>query len=167
MTGYGPDSVAYYSCDYGYDIYGPKSRKCQYDGSWYGDIPVCRPKRSKFNTANFYFQLEYFILYVYVYVGDCSKLYAPKHGKIRVTGYGPDSLAYYSCDYGYALYGPSSRKCQYDGSWYGKIPVCRPKRKSKLTSVKVTWCLKYQSFTTKNLIIHYRSLLQTVRSKIW
>jgi len=106
VTGYGPDSVAYYSCDYGYDIYGPKSRKCQYDGSWYGKLPVCRPKRR-----------------------DCPKLYAPKYGKIRVTGYGPDSLAYYSCDYGYALYGPKSRKCQYDGSWYGKVPVCRPTRR--------------------------------------
>ena len=62
---------------------------------------------------------------------DCPKIYAPQYGKIRVTGYGPDSVAYYSCDYGYDIYGPKSRKCQHDGSWYGDIPVCRPKR-SKL-----------------------------------
>ena len=47
VTGYGLNSIAYYSCDYGYDLHGLKSRKCLYDGSWYGSAPVCRPKRSK------------------------------------------------------------------------------------------------------------------------
>ena len=130
VTGYGPDSLAYYSCDYGYDLHGPASRKCQYDGSWYGKIPICRPKRSKLSPLSF--PLSELLAMWKLSAGDCPKLYAPKYGKVRVTGYGPDSLAYYSCDYGYELYGPASRKCQYDGSWYGKIPVCRPKRKSKL-----------------------------------
>ena len=82
-----------------------------------------------FNCMTWIYCMQWYINFA----GDCPKLYAPKYGKIRVTGYGPDSVAYYSCDYGYGLYGPSSRKCQYDGSWYGKVPVCRPKRRSKLT----------------------------------
>ena len=59
---------------------------------------------------------------------DCHKLHAPQYGKVRVTGYGHNSIAYYSCDYGYDLHGVDSRKCLYDGSWYGKAPICRPRR---------------------------------------
>ena len=132
VTGYGPNSVAYYSCDYGYEIYGPKSRKCQYDGSWYGKSPVCRPKRSKLITSSLFSQSEY--IFMVHPTGNCPRLYGPKYGDVRVTGYGPNSVAYYSCDYGYEIYGPKSRKCQHDGSWYGNIPVCRPKRSKLITA---------------------------------
>lgn len=38
-----PSSVAYYSCNYGYELHGLRYRKCLYDGTWYGDTPECRP----------------------------------------------------------------------------------------------------------------------------
>ena len=48
VTGYGYSSTAYYRCNYGYDLHGSYSRKCQHDGTWYGNVPECRPvKRGK------------------------------------------------------------------------------------------------------------------------
>ena len=69
-----------------------------------------------------------------IFAGDCPRIHAPQYGKIRVSGYGPDSVAYYTCDHGYDMHGLNSRKCLHDGSWYGKAPICRPRRsKSSLS----------------------------------
>ena len=57
----------------------------------------------------------------------CPYPKAPQYGKVRIDGHGLSSVAYYSCDYGYSLHGPLSRKCLH-GSWYGDSPVCQPKR---------------------------------------
>ena len=57
---------------------------------------------------------------------NCPELKDPQYGKVSVTGYSYSSVAYYICDYGYELDGSHSRKCQHDGSWYGKVPECRP-----------------------------------------
>ena len=62
---------------------------------------------------------------------NCGQLYAPQYGKVSVNGYSYSSTAYYSCDYGYELHGSYSRKCQHDGSWYGKAPVCLKAKISK------------------------------------
>ena len=43
VTGYGYSSIVYYRCNYGYDLHGSYSRKCQHDGTWYGNAPECRP----------------------------------------------------------------------------------------------------------------------------
>ena len=67
-------------------------------------------------------------MHLYI-IGVCSRLYAPRYGKVRVTGYGLDSKAHYSCDYGYKLYGLQWRKCLHGGRWYGKAPICRPVKK--------------------------------------
>ena len=61
----------------------------------------------------------------------CPKLIAPEYGRVSVSGYAYSSTAYYSCDYGYDLDGSHSRKCQHDGTWYGKAPECRPAKRSK------------------------------------
>ncbi len=137
IDGHGLSSVAYYSCDYGYSLHGPSSRKCLHDGSWYGNVPVCRPKKSKGQVEKNIpdsFDDLYACMVQPFFAEDCPRIYAPKYGSIKVAGYGPGSLAYYSCDYGYDIYGPSSRKCQHDGSWYGNIPVCRPKRSKFITA---------------------------------
>ena len=34
------------------------------------------------------------------------------------------TLAVYSCDFGYALNGSSTRTCQSDGTWSGAAPTC-------------------------------------------
>ena len=61
----------------------------------------------------------------------CSKLDAPKYGKVWVTGNSYSSTAYYTCNYGYDLDGVYSRKCQHDGRWGGKAPECRPVKRGK------------------------------------
>ena len=56
---------------------------------------------------------------------ECPKLENPRYGKVVVRGYTPDSLAYYSCDYGYKLHGSGNlRKCLHDGRWNGDAPTC-------------------------------------------
>ena len=62
----------------------------------------------------------------------CPKLDEPQYGKVSVTGHSYSSVAYYICNYGYELDGSHSRKCQHDGSWYGKAPECRPVKRSML-----------------------------------
>ena len=42
---YYPSSVAYYSCNDGYELVGSASRKCLDDGSWYGKAPICRKSK--------------------------------------------------------------------------------------------------------------------------
>ena len=61
----------------------------------------------------------------------CSKLDAPKYGKVWVTGNSYSSTAYYTCNHGYDLDGVYSRKCQHDGRWGGKAPECRPSKRGK------------------------------------
>ncbi len=62
---------------------------------------------------------------------SCKKLVAPKYGQVWVTGNSYSSTAYYRCNYGYDLHGSHSRKCQHDGTWYGKAPECRIAKRSK------------------------------------
>ena len=62
---------------------------------------------------------------------NCPKVSDLRYGKVWVTGYSYSSTAYYTCDYGYELQGSHSRKCQHDGTWYGKAPVCLKARTSK------------------------------------
>ena len=38
------NSIAYYICNDGYNLVGQQNRKCQHDGTWYGDPPICERK---------------------------------------------------------------------------------------------------------------------------
>ena len=62
------------------------------------------------------------------YAENCPKLDHPSYGKVIVTSYTPESVAYYRCQYGYKLHGSASRKCQHDGRWYGVAPTCQRSR---------------------------------------
>ena len=127
MTGYSYSSVAYYTCNYGYELDGAYSRKCQHDYTWNGKAPECRPVTRgntvipicpciSHDTPNFT-------------TVSCSKLDAPKYGQVWLTGTGYSSTAYYRCNYGYDLHGSNSRRCQHDGTWYGEVPECRVARR--------------------------------------
>ena len=131
MTGNSYSSIAYYTCNYGYELDGPHSRRCQHDGTWYGKAPECRPvRRSKHNYHIVPFINFYPSITIYSTV-TCPKLIAPQYGKVSVTGYSYSSTAYYSCDYGYEIHGSHSRNCQHDGTWHGKAPECRKAKTSK------------------------------------
>ena len=64
--------------------------------------------------------MSFFITAIY-----CPNLYNIKYGGVKVSGKTPDSKAYYYCNKGYKLVGDPWRKCQYDGYWGGKEPVCK------------------------------------------
>ena len=66
-----------------------------------------------------------------VHTVSCPKIDGIPYGKVIVTGYSYSSIAYYRCNYGYELDGSYSRKCQHDGTWYGKAPACRPVKRGQ------------------------------------
>ena len=55
----------------------------------------------------------------------CPRRDHPQYGAVRVTGYTPESTAYYQCRKGYDLYGDARQNCLYTGYWSGKAPVCK------------------------------------------
>ena len=65
-------------------------------------------------------------MYVYVHPKVCGHLKDPEYGHCKTNGEHYGSVATYSCNDGYILYGGSrSRKCLDDGYWSGKEPQCR------------------------------------------
>ncbi|XP_064382164.1 sushi, von Willebrand factor type A, EGF and pentraxin domain-containing protein 1-like isoform X2 [Halichondria panicea] len=94
-----PGTVAKYTCDYGFRLVGFSKRLCQKDGSWAGEVPICKA-----------------II--------CPKLDDPEDGQVTVTGLTPSSTAEYSCNKGFTLFG-TARTCQDNGEWSGKAPICK------------------------------------------
>ena len=56
----------------------------------------------------------------------CGFLNPPENGNVRHKGTKVGSKAVYSCKRGYQLKGEHERKCQYNGSWSGDEPQCKP-----------------------------------------
>ena len=59
----------------------------------------------------------------------CDTLSNPVNGGVITTGKGVgntvgDTATYY-CDYGYALIGDITIRCQLNGKWSGSPPICR------------------------------------------
>lgn len=44
---------------------------------------------------------------------------------VKVSKYTVGGIAYYSCEKGFFLNGDNTRECQKDGTWTGKIPLCK------------------------------------------
>ncbi|KAL7987271.1 hypothetical protein Chor_006190 [Crotalus horridus] len=55
----------------------------------------------------------------------CSTLEAPMNGKKFGTKNLVDHEVHFTCDPGFQLIGSSSRVCQPNGSWTGKVPHCK------------------------------------------
>ena len=47
-----------------------------------------------------------------------------ENGKVTAPSNHYKAMAYYECDEGYSLIGPSARKCLLTGDWSGYTPVC-------------------------------------------
>ncbi|GAB1606857.1 sushi, von Willebrand factor type A, EGF and pentraxin domain-containing protein 1-like [Argonauta hians] len=92
------NDVTKYVCYSGYKLVGDTERRCTENLTWTGQEPKCVP-----------FQ--------------CRTLRAPPNGHLKVE-YSVNSLANYSCDAGYQLQGPESRRCREDESWTGSEPKC-------------------------------------------
>ncbi|XP_037075251.1 LOW QUALITY PROTEIN: CUB and sushi domain-containing protein 1-like [Pollicipes pollicipes] len=107
VTGYDfhVNSDVEYHCNVGHLLVGEPIRRCQRDGTWSGDVPLCQ------------------------YV-DCGRTLAVLHGDVQyVSGETHlDSELEYSCIRNYRLVGESMRVCQENGGWSGKAPVCEEVR---------------------------------------
>ncbi|CAJ0964856.1 unnamed protein product [Ranitomeya imitator] len=55
---------------------------------------------------------------------SCGWLEPPKNGKKEGTNYLNNSEVKFTCNKGYMLVGPYSRRCQADGTWSGQSSQC-------------------------------------------
>uniref|UniRef100_A0A3B3YU70 CUB and Sushi multiple domains 3a n=1 Tax=Poecilia mexicana TaxID=48701 RepID=A0A3B3YU70_9TELE len=95
-------SVVSFQCQSGHLLQGSSSRTCQPDLTWTGTQPECIPHA-------------------------CKQPESPLH--VDVVGMDLPGFGYtlvYSCQRGYFLAGGSEhRVCKSDGTWTGKMPICR------------------------------------------
>uniref|UniRef100_A0A672ZAZ8 CUB and Sushi multiple domains 3a n=1 Tax=Sphaeramia orbicularis TaxID=375764 RepID=A0A672ZAZ8_9TELE len=100
--GFKVGSVVSFQCQPGHLIQGSSSRTCQPDLTWSGTQPECIPHA-------------------------CKQPESPLH--VDVVGMDLPGFGYtlvYSCQTGYFLAGGSEhRVCKSDGTWTGKMPICR------------------------------------------
>ena len=55
----------------------------------------------------------------------CSELSHPAYGSVTLTGTTPSSVATYTCNKGFQLYGEKIRTCSGTKGWTGTKPACR------------------------------------------
>uniref|UniRef100_A0A4W6DPK5 CUB and Sushi multiple domains 3 n=1 Tax=Lates calcarifer TaxID=8187 RepID=A0A4W6DPK5_LATCA len=100
--GFKVGSVVSFQCQPAHLIQGSSSRTCQPDLTWSGTQPECIPHA-------------------------CKQPESPLH--VDVVGMDLPGFGYtlvYSCQHGYFLAGGSEhRVCKSDGTWTGKMPICR------------------------------------------
>uniref|UniRef100_A0A8C9X3Z4 CUB and Sushi multiple domains 3 n=1 Tax=Sander lucioperca TaxID=283035 RepID=A0A8C9X3Z4_SANLU len=100
--GFKVGNVVSFQCQPGHLIQGSSSRTCQPDLTWSGSQPECIPHA-------------------------CKQPESPLH--VDVVGMDLPGFGYtlvYSCQRGYFLAGGSEhRVCKSDGTWTGKMPICR------------------------------------------
>ncbi|MEQ2287972.1 CUB and sushi domain-containing protein 3 [Ameca splendens] len=106
--GFKVGSVVSFQCQSGHLLQGSSSRTCQPDLTWTGTQPDCMPHA-------------------------CKQPESPLH--VDVVGMDLPGFGYtlvYSCQRGYFLAGGSEhRVCKSDGTWTGKMPICRAGEKKK------------------------------------
>ncbi|NWR36630.1 LYAM3 protein, partial [Tachuris rubrigastra] len=99
-------SICAFSCQTGFALIGPESRKCMATGIWTGDTPQCKAIACPVLSAPDWGEL------------NCSHL----HGDFSFG-----SMCAFSCQMGFALMGSDSRKCTAMGTWTGDAPRCEGK----------------------------------------
>ncbi|KAM6199878.1 P-selectin-like [Sarcoramphus papa] len=96
-------STCAFSCQTGFVLMGLESRECTAMGTWTGDAPRCKAI-------------------------TCPRLIAPDRGELNCSHLHGDfafgSTCAFSCQMGFALMGPESRKCTAMGTWTGDSPRC-------------------------------------------
>lgn len=130
-----------FQCQPGHLIQGSSSRTCQPDLTWSGAQPECiRRKHKSYQLVYFspihpssvcqtLTPVHKFLLYPPAHA--CKQPESPLH--VDVVGMDLPGFGYtlvYSCQHGYFLAGGSEhRVCKSDGTWTGKMPICRGKKK--------------------------------------
>ena len=112
-------AVATYTCDEGFVLDGPDSRRCDNEGMWSGSQPECKGQ----STEKFP-PLPDGIEPTSIAV-DCGPLASPADGAVDLSdGTLFDSVASYSCQDDHVLVGEANRTCTSNGSWSGEEPMC-------------------------------------------
>ncbi|KAM6305472.1 LOW QUALITY PROTEIN: P-selectin-like [Aegotheles albertisi] len=109
-------STCAFSCQTGFVLMGPESRKCTATGTWTGDVPRCEAI-------------------------TCPVLSAPDQGEMNCSHLHGDfafsSTCAFSCQNGFVLMGPESRECTATGTWTGDAPHCEAIKCSALATPKM------------------------------
>ncbi|XP_064520480.1 P-selectin-like [Pseudopipra pipra] len=97
-------STCAFSCQTGFVLMGPEHRECTAMGTWTAHAPRCEAIK-------------------------CSALTTPKMGQASCSHPLGDftfgSTCAFSCQKGFVLMGPESRKCTAMGTWTGDTPQCK------------------------------------------
>ncbi|NXI03785.1 LYAM3 protein, partial [Pachycephala philippinensis] len=113
-------STCAFSCQMGFVLMGPDSRKCTATGTWTGDAPLCEGRAAATAQAVCLFILEAI---------KCSALTTPKMGQAACSHLHGDftfgSTCAFSCQKGFVLTGAESRECAATGTWTGDTPQCK------------------------------------------
>ncbi|NXQ64726.1 LYAM3 protein, partial [Anthoscopus minutus] len=104
-------STCAFSCQKGFVLMGPESRKCTATGTWTGDTPHCKAI-------------------------TCPVLRAPDQGELNCShlhgNFTFGSMCAFSCQAGFALTGSASHKCTATGTWTGDVPRCEGRAAAQL-----------------------------------
>lgn len=134
-------SVVSFQCQPGHLIQGSSSRTCQPDLTWSGTQPECIRRKHKscqlvklspIHVLSARLLTPVHKSFLHPPAHACKQPESPLH--VDVVGMDLSGFGYtlvYSCQYGYFLAGGSEhRVCKNDGTWTGKMPICRGKKKT-------------------------------------
>ncbi|NXW26796.1 LYAM3 protein, partial [Phaetusa simplex] len=127
----------------GFALMGPESRECTATGTWTGDAPRCEGSTAAraqgviglgvmlgCSLVSWSQQSSgFFLKYASLSAIKCSTLTTPKMGQAACSHLHGDfafgSTCAFSCQTGFVLMGPESRKCTATGNWTGDAPRCK------------------------------------------
>ena len=113
--------TADYKCNDGFTLVGARWRKCQSNGQWGGEAPVCKRKKIMLGPDCFSYEVNFIAI-------TCPDLDDPQYGSVSIASNRVGGTADYKCNDGFTLVGARWRKCQSNGQWGGEAPVCKRKK---------------------------------------
>lgn len=130
-------NVVSFQCQPGHLIQGSSSRTCQPDLTWTGAQPECIRKKTSYILVvarpSSCRQTHMHAFPFHPPAHACKQPESPLH--VDVLGMDLPGFGYtlvYSCQQGFFLAGGSEhRVCKNDGTWTGKMPICRGEKTKK------------------------------------
>ncbi len=114
-------STAHYTCNRGYQLFGPGQRTCTEQGTWSDRGPQCQ--------SIIYFDLKIYLNFEIIKPCKnlgvwCPEPQAPLQGFVMGTGRQYGDRVRYACSTGYRVIGADDSTCQADGTWSTVSPQC-------------------------------------------
>ena len=134
LTGTIFGSTATYSCITGFILVGEQTRTCQANGKWSSRAATCQ---RKYETSTIMTMTLHFLASFFLSAVSCGYLEDPQYGRVVLTGTNVGATATYSCNTGFILLGDEVRRCQANGKWSGRVPICQ--RKWLTPYYQLTW----------------------------